>query len=59
MERLRLKFDISSYLSSGLVVVEIHQGLIFFRLLSALPSISCIHEVAREGDAKVDVVAAA
>ena len=46
------------YLSSGLVVVEVHQRLGLSRLLPALPSVPGVDEGAREGDAEVDVVAA-
>ena len=45
-----------TYLSAGLVVVQVHQADWVFRPLSAFPSVLSIHKSSREGDAKVNVV---
>ena len=47
------------YLSSGLVVVEVHQRLRLCRLLAAFSAVPRVDERPRKRDAEVDVVAAA
>ena len=45
-----------TYLSAGLIVVQIHQADWVFGSLSALSPVLCVHKSSREGDAKVNVV---
>ena len=45
-----------TYLSAGLIVVQIHQADWVFGSLSALSPVLGVHKSSREGDAKVNVV---
>ena len=52
-----LKFNsMQRYLSSGLIVVQVHERLCLFWPLSALPPVSGIHKCPWKSDAKVHVV---